>query len=141
MPSTAAFCTMDNVSRQTRSKIMASVRSKGNRTTEIALGKQLRSAGIRGYRKHWPVIGKPDFAWPGRKIAIFVDGCFWHGCGKCRPPRMHTDYWRDKIERNRKRDRWVTRVLRSQGWTVVRIRECAVVRKGTIQKILRILNA
>ena len=67
---------MDHVSKEVRSKIMAAVRSKGNRTTELPLGRLLWAAGLRGYRKHWPVEGKPDFAWPGLKVAVFVDGCF-----------------------------------------------------------------
>ena len=71
---------MDHVSKQVRSKIMAAIRSRGNVTTELSLGKLLWAADLRGYRKHWPVAGKPDFAWPGRKVAVFVDGCFWHGC-------------------------------------------------------------
>jgi DNA mismatch endonuclease (patch repair protein) len=71
---------MDHVSKEIRSRIMAAVRSRGNTTTELPLAKLLWNAGIRGYRKHWPVAGRPDFAWPGRKVAVFVDGCFWHGC-------------------------------------------------------------
>ncbi len=74
---------MDHVAKEVRSKIMAAVHSRGNTTTELPLAKLLWAAGIRGYRKHWPVAGKPDFAWPGRKLAVFVDGCFWHG-SECR---------------------------------------------------------
>jgi DNA mismatch endonuclease, patch repair protein len=75
---------MDRFSKEHRSRIMASVRSRGNRSTEVALGKLLWSAGLRGYRKHWPIEGRPDFAWPQLKIALFVDGCFWHGCPYCK---------------------------------------------------------
>src|ERR1700720_1524639 len=100
---------MDNVSKDPRSRIMASVRSEGNRTTEILLGRLLRAAGIRGYRKHWRIQGKPDFAWPGRKVAVFVDGCFWHGCRRCRSiPTSNVEFWKAKIENNRRRDRKVT---------------------------------
>ena len=74
---------MDTVSKATRSRIMSAVKPSGNKTTEVAMGALLRSNGLVGYRKHWPVLGKPDFAWPRRKIALFVDGCFWHGCPKC----------------------------------------------------------
>ena len=83
-------CGMDHV-RQVRSKIMAAVHSRGNTTTEAPLGKLLWAAGIRGYRKHWPALGKPDFAWPGRKLPIFVDGCFWHGCSCKYLPRTNTN--------------------------------------------------
>jgi DNA mismatch endonuclease (patch repair protein) len=132
---------MDNVRREIRSKIMASVRSEGNLTTEILLGKLLRAAGVRGYRKHWPVQGKPDFAWPGRKIAIFVDGCFWHGCTKCKSlPTSNVKFWKNKIENNRRRDRRVTRALRRQGWKVVRIWECCVKRNSSLQRITEIVS-
>src|ERR1700730_11949883 len=111
---------MDHVSKEIRSKIMAAVRSRGNATTELPLAKLLSSAHIRGYRKHWPVAGKPDFAWPGRRIAVFVDGCFWHGCARCRSlPTSNVEFWRHKIEANRRRDRRTTRSLRRQGWKVV----------------------
>jgi DNA mismatch endonuclease Vsr len=120
---------MDHVSREVRSRIMASVRSRGNTTTELPLGKRLWAAGLRGYRKHWKVPGKPDFAWPGRKIAVFVDGCFWHGCVKCKYlPRTNAAFWRNKIETNRLRDKRVRRSLRTQGWTVLRFWEHEVKR-------------
>jgi DNA mismatch endonuclease (patch repair protein) len=119
---------------------MASVRPQGNVTTEIALGKLLRAAGIRGYRKHWPVQGKPDFAWPGRKIAVFVDGCFWHGCPTCKSmPTSNVKYWKDKIDNNRRRDRRVTRTLRRQGWKVVRIWECRVKRTASLRRVVKLL--
>lgn len=118
---------MDHVSRAVRSKIMAAVRSRGNTTTELPLGKLLWAAGLRGYRKHWRVQGKPDFAWPGRKIAVFVDGCFWHGCAKCKYlPRTNVEFWRNKIESNRVRDKRVRRSLRTHGWTVLHFWEHAV---------------
>lgn len=133
---------MDNVSKELRSKIMASVRSQGNVTTEIMFGKLLRAAGARGYRKHWPVQGKPDFAWPGRKIAVFVDGCFWHGCPSCNSvPTSNVQFWRDKIDRNRRRDRRNTRDLRRQGWRVVRVWECRVKKATSIQRVIRLLSA
>jgi DNA mismatch endonuclease (patch repair protein) len=132
---------MDNVRREIRSKIMASVRSEGNLTTEILLGQLLRAAGVRGYRKHWPVQGKPDFAWPGRKIAVFVDGCFWHGCTKCKSlPTSNVKFWKNKIENNRRRDRRVTRALRRQGWKVVRIWECCVKRRSSLQRIIEVVS-
>jgi DNA mismatch endonuclease (patch repair protein) len=127
---------MDHVSKQVRSKIMATVRSKGNRTTELALARLLWAAGLRGYRKQWPVDGKPDFAWPGLKVAVFVDGCFWHGCTQCKYlPRTHTSFWRDKIETNQRRDRRVAGRLRRAGWKVIRIKECRVRRESTIRRI------
>jgi DNA mismatch endonuclease (patch repair protein) len=132
---------MDTVRKEVRSRIMAAVRSRGNRTTEIVLGELLRTAGLRGYRKHWPVPGKPDFAWPGRKIAVFVDGCFWHGC-TCRSlPSSNIKFWKNKIETNRSRDRRVTRLLRSQGWKVVRIWECRVKRISSLRRVEKLVES
>ena len=132
---------MDHVPKEVRSKIMAAVRSRGNTTTEVPLGRMMWAAGIRGYRKHWPVAGKPDFAWPGRKVAIFVDGCFWHGCSCKYLPRTNTDFWRNKIETNKRRDKRVARSLRSDGWTVVRIKECKVRKAATLTRIVTALQA
>ena len=114
---------------------MASVRSRGNGTTEVALGRLLWNAGLRGYRKHWRVAGRPDFAWPGRKIAIFVDGCFWHGCFCKHLPRTNVEFWKEKIENNVRRDRRVTRRLKRDGWVAIRIRECAVSKERTLSRI------
>jgi DNA mismatch endonuclease (patch repair protein) len=126
---------MDHVPKEVRSKIMAAVHSRGNTTTELPLGKLLWAAGIRGYRKHWPVAGKPDFAWPSRKVAVFVDGCFWHGCRCKYLPRTNTEFWRNKIETNMRRDKCVARSLRNDGWAVLRIKECAVYRPSTLSRI------
>lgn len=129
---------MDNLPKEIRSKIMASVRSQGNLTTEILLGKVLRAAGVCGYRKHWPIQGKPDFAWPARKVAVFVDGCFWHGCVKCRSlPKSNAAFWKNKIDNNRRRDRRVTRALRRKGWKVIRIWECCVKKDSSLRRISR----
>lgn len=131
---------MDNVSKKTRSRIMAAVRSRGNLTTEVLFGRLLRAAGVRGYRKHWPIQGRPDFAWPARKVALFVDGCFWHGCPKCKAmPTSNAKFWKTKIENNRARDQRVTRVLRREGWKVVRVRECAVKKPSSVRRITAVL--
>jgi len=127
---------VDHVAKDVRSKIMASVHSTGNRTTELALGRLLWASGLRGYRKQWHVAGKPDFAWPGLKIAVFVDGCFWHGCTRCKYlPRSRTDFWRSKIETNKRRDRRVSDRLRREGWRVIRVKECKVKLESTVLRI------
>jgi DNA mismatch endonuclease (patch repair protein) len=127
---------VDHVSKEVRSKIMTSVRSRGNTTTELPFAKLLWAAGLRGYRKHWRVAGKPDFAWPGRKIAVFIDGCFWHGCTRCKYlPRTNTAFWDNKIQANRKRDRRVAVQLRRAGWIVIRIRECDVFAERSINRV------
>jgi DNA mismatch endonuclease (patch repair protein) len=127
---------MDHVPKEVRSKIMAAVRSRGNATTELPLAKLLWAAGLRGYRKHWPVAGKPDFAWPGRKVAVFVDGCFWHGCVCKTLPRTNREFWRNKIENNQRRDQRVSRSLRRDGWTVIRVKECAVRKPSSLARIV-----
>ena len=132
---------MDHVSAEVRSKIMASVRSRDNRTTEATLGRLMWAAGLRGYRKQWPVEGRPDFAWPGLKIAVFVDGCFWHGCRCKRLPKTNRRFWRNKIERNQHRDLRITRCLRRAGWKVVRVKECQVRRTSTLTAINEAVTA
>lgn len=131
---------MDHVSKAVRSKNMAAIRSRGNLSTEIVLGKLLWATGLRGYRKHWPVVGTPDFAWPGLKVAVFVDGCFWHGC-RCKTiPTTNVAFWRNKIRKNQERDQRVNRQLHKEGWASVRVWECAVRCAETLSRIKRILT-
>lgn len=84
----------------------------------------MRHAGVSGWRRKSKLWGRPDFIFPRFRIAIFVDGCFWHGCRKCRlAAKTNTDYWRSKIAGNIERDRVNTRKLKANGWKVVRIWE------------------
>ena len=107
-----------------RSRIMAAVRSKGNRSTETALLSLLRLNHITGWRRQYPIAGKPDFAFPRARLAVFVDGCFWHGCPRCGSiPVSNRPYWEAKISRNIQRDRAQTKELRLKGWAVERIWE------------------
>jgi len=110
----------------TRGQLMARVHSKGNKTTEARLIGLLRSSKITGWRRHQRIFGRPDFVWPKKKLAVFVDGCFWHGhgCGKNLSPQTNSKAWEIKLRRNQKRDRLVTKTLRVMGWRVVRIWEC-----------------
>lgn len=118
----------------TRSQLMSRVRSGGNETTEMRLAFLLRKLRLYGWRRHRPMFGSPDFVWPRRKVAVFVDGCFWHGhvCGKNISPRTNTREWQEKIAGNQARDRRVSRALRRQGWSVLRIWECCLVRKPAV---------
>jgi DNA mismatch endonuclease (patch repair protein) len=103
---------------------MAAIRSKGNKTTEVKLASIFRKQKIRGWRRNFSLFGNPDFVFPKRRLAIFVDGCFWHGCPKhLRKPKGNRKFWREKVLRNRKRDRTVTRHLGRAGWRVLRIWE------------------
>ena len=103
---------------------MAAIRSKGNNDTELKLAAILRAARITGWRRHQPLSGRPDFIFRRARLAIFVDGCFWHGCPKHgRRPGSNRAYWLPKLRRNRERDIAVKRSLRSAGWTVIRLWE------------------
>lgn len=114
----------DWLSRKQRSHNMASIRSKGNATTEQAFLRLLREAQISGWRRHAKVPGKPDFVFRLQRLAIFVDGCFWHGCPRCyRLPEDNRPYWKAKVLTNRRRDRRRARELQSLKWQVMRIWE------------------
>lgn len=94
---------------------------------EMMLRALLREAGYPGYRLHWPKApGRPDIAYPGRKVAVFVNGCFWHRCPYCDPPlpRNHRDFWAAKFQATRERDVRKSQELESLGWTVVTVWEC-----------------
>lgn len=123
---------------QGRSRTMAAIRGKGNRTTELRLAAALRFFRFRGWRRHLPLPGRPDFAWPALKVALFVDGCFWHGCPRCyKAPKHNAAFWQEKLEGNRRRDRRVTRELRARGWQVLRVWECKVGTPATLARLRR----
>ena len=107
-----------------RSRIMRSVPAR-NTSIELKLRKLLWAAGIRGYRLHDArVPGHPDFVFSIKRVAISVDGCFWHGCEKCyRAPQSNEKYWQMKVARNRERDVRVNDRCRDQGWRVLRVWE------------------
>jgi DNA mismatch endonuclease (patch repair protein) len=108
-----------------RSHLMRSVRSKGNKTTETRLRSALVKHKIRGWKvRPVGVPGNPDFVFPKPKVAIFVDGCFWHGCPICgRVPRTNSQFWAAKIASNRRRDKIIIRRLRADGFLVLRLWE------------------
>ena len=113
----------------TNENIAKSMRSNKSKNTkpELKVRSMLRDLGFPGYRLNWKKApGHPDIAYPGRKIAIFVNGCFWHHCPRCNlpMPKSHQDYWLPKIERNIQRDAEKNRELAEMGWTVVTIWEC-----------------
>jgi DNA mismatch endonuclease (patch repair protein) len=110
-----------------RSLVMSAIRSRGNRDTEMKLASIFKQSGIIGWRRNVPLPGKPDFVFRLERLAVFVDGCFWHGCPvHGRKPGSNRSYWLPKLARNRARDLAVTRELRRRGWRVLRIWEHAL---------------
>lgn len=120
----------DSISKSQRSAIMKKVKSARNKSTEEALITIFRKHHITGWRKNYTVIGKPDFVFLDRKIAVFTDGCFWHG-HDCRnvTPSQNKEYWNMKRERNIKRDAYVNRRFSERGWKVIRFWECEIKRE------------
>jgi DNA mismatch endonuclease (patch repair protein) len=115
----------DRITKKQRSKNMAAVKSRGNVTTELSLANFLRKNKINGWRRHNKRLpGSPDFSFPGLKVALFTDGCFWHGCKKCYiTPKSNKKFWKAKLLLNTRRDRRNNRELRKLGWTYIRIWE------------------
>ena len=132
----------DTFSKAKRSAIMAAVRSHGNRLTELRLIEVLRAHKIIGWRRRQRVFGRPDFVFSHSKLAIFVDGCFWHGCrvhgGK---PKHNAAFWVGKITRNQTRDRLVVRTLRQNGWRVLRIWQHELTRNNERRLVARLCYA
>jgi DNA mismatch endonuclease (patch repair protein) len=112
----------DVFSRQKRSYIMSRVKGRGNLLTEIRLIELFRSHGLVGWRRNTLIFGRPDFVFPTARVAVFVDGCFWHACPRHGSiPLTNRGFWEEKLARNRKRDRLVNRTLRELGWTPIRV--------------------
>ena len=106
-----------------------------NTKPELFVREALRSAGFPGYRLHWRIDGeggrylcRPDISFPGRKLAVFVHGCFWHRCPRCNLglPKSNVDYWIQKFDKNVKRDRRKEYSLKEMGWKVDTIWECGL---------------
>jgi len=101
---------------------MSRVKSRGNAATEMRLIEIFREHKITGWRRSAPLFGNPDFVFVKSRLAVFVDGCFWHGCphhGSL--PRTNRAFWRAKLVRNKGRDKLVNKTLALKGWTTVRI--------------------
>ncbi len=149
-----------------RSEVMSRIRSRGNRGTEMALATLFRRHGITGWRRHVPlplvvqsarfkVQGraapresrstgrvKPDFVFPKLRLAVFVDGCFWHGCPRhATRPKGNAAFWRGKLAANKARDRLVSRALPRAGWRVLRAWEHELAPKNAARLVRRLLLA
>lgn len=116
----------DVFTKEKRSEVMSHIRGKGNKETELVMIDILRKNHISGWRRNQAVLGKPDFVFPKQKIALFVDGCFWHGCPMPKHsnmPRNNQKFWAKKLQANKDRDKIVSRELRKMGWKVIRVWE------------------
>lgn len=123
----------DVFDEEKRSEVMRQVKSKKNKSTELRLIEIFKQNGITGWRRNYPVKGHPDFVFPKQRVAVFVDGCFWHG-HDCRntTPKKNEQYWAKKIASNRKHDAEITRLFQSRGWIVVRIWECQLTKEKQV---------
>jgi len=147
----------DIFSKAKRSAVMARIRARGNESTELAFMRLLRRHSITGWRRHASIAlpkqitskgrskstkVRPDFVFPKAKVAIFLDGCFWHGCPvHGTSPTSNTTFWATKLAANRQRDRRVNRLLRIKRWSVIRVWEHQLVdARRLISKVLATLG-
>lgn len=132
----------DFLTASQRSALMSRVRSRGNFSTELRLITLLRRERILGWRRGYPLPGRPDFVFLRLRVALFVDGCFWHGCPRhSRTPVTNSDFWREKIERNITRDRKVNNELRKRGWKIVRVWHHELKRKDERRLLAKLARA
>lgn len=133
----------DTLTPEQRSARMALVRGRGNQSTEEAVADTLRREGIRGWRRHVRRLpGTPDFYFPRERLAVFVDGCFWHACPRCgRIPKSRVEFWSAKIDANRRRDNRNRRALRARGMATVRVWEHELRGAAWVKRLRRRLNA
>jgi DNA mismatch endonuclease (patch repair protein) len=127
----------DVFTRAKRSDVMSRIRSRGNASTELAFAASMRTAGVTGWRRHVPLRAslrvdgvataltiRPDFVFRKERVAVFVDGCFWHCCPKHgRLPHSNRLIWKRKLAANLRRDARCNSALRSAGWAVLRLWE------------------
>jgi DNA mismatch endonuclease (patch repair protein) len=127
----------DVFSRQKRSEIMSRVKGRGNQLTELRLIELFRRSGIVGWRRNAQVFGRPDFIFPKLRVAIFVDGCFWHGCPRHGSlPTTNKEFWEAKLSRNKRRDRLVVKELKKRGWRPLRVWQHELRRPGRLLRRL-----
>jgi len=131
----------DVLTPKQRTYNMSQIRGK-NTGPEVKLRKLLWSNGVRGYRIHYNLPGKPDIVFIKKKIAIFIDGCFWHKCPICfQEPETRKEFWMKKIQSNIDRDKKVDDQLTNDGWTVIRIWEHEIKKEpeNAVKKIIALL--
>lgn len=130
---------MDNHDRITRSMNMSSIRSKDTKPEEL-VRKYLFSQGFRYRKNDKKLPGSPDIVLPKYKVAVFVNGCFWHkhDCPRFVWPASNTDYWKPKILKNVERDHKNYQLLRSSGWIVITVWECELKTKVREERLNRL---
>ena len=129
----------DVLTKKQRSYNMARIKSK-NTGPELVLRKLLAKNKVRGYRLHYKIVGKPDLVFPKKQLAIFIDGCFWHKCPDCFiKPSSRTEFWKEKIKNNIKRDKKVNKLLAKNDWKILRIWEHEL-RKNPDKACLKIIK-
>src|SRR6266496_5755065 len=126
----------DNLTPNERRRAMSAVRGRDT-SPERRVATALRLLGLR-FQRQGKLVGRPDFLLPDLRVALFVQGCFWHGHG-CRStlPRTNRGYWRRKLAGNRRRDRRVRRLLNRLGWSVITIWECRLGLTGVTALVVR----
>jgi DNA mismatch endonuclease, patch repair protein len=129
----------DVFSTRKRSQVMSRIRSRGNKDTELVLAELFRRQRITGWRRNQRIFGKPDFVFPKLKLAVFVDGCFWHRCPiHGTQPKVNRSFWKKKFACNQARAWLVNRTLRLAGWCVLRIWEHELARTNEARLLRRI---
>ncbi len=132
----------DVFNKEKRSQIMRAVKSRDTKSTEKTLLSLFKENGVTGWRRTYDVKGHPDFVFLKQRVAIFVDGCFWHGhdCRNTRPSN-NAEYWQKKRAKNIRHDKEVTKNFEERGWTVLRIWECELKKKNREKTLKKILSS
>lgn len=132
---------MDRHTKEQRSYNMSRVKNKDTKP-ELRIFQELEELGYK-FEKHYPIIGKPDIAFPEYKIVVFIDGEFWHGRRYKNDSNSYTDFWKEKIGKNIKRDKSIRRVLKKDGWKVIRLWDKDITKDADkqVEKIEKALNS
>lgn len=129
---------MDVLTKEQRRKNMQNIRSQDTKPERVVMN-ELNKRKIYFAKNVKKIIGKPDIVFRRKKVAIFIDSDFWHGHPKYgHIPKTNTEYWKNKIENNRKRDKKINRALKKEGWKVIRIWEHEIKKdlNGVADKII-----
>ena len=131
----------DVFTKSKRSQVMSAIRGHGNKGTELRLISIMRRHGLKGWRRNQPLFGRPDFVFRKIRLAVFVDGCFWHCCPiHSVNPKSNEKFWRDKFHANKTRDFLVNKTLKKSGWKVLRIWEHELTEKNESRVVKKILK-